>query len=63
MRRTQQLGHFAPYHAFIGQAICQSATKETYSNLKIRWVEGLLTTEVKDRAFITDCFLMTHHGS
>lgn len=41
MRRTQQLGHFTPCPVPIGQANCQSITKEPFSNFTIRWVQGL----------------------
>lgn len=63
-RRTHQLDHFSPCHAPIGQAVCQSITKDPFSNFTARWVQGLLRPSSRElgntnnKESITYCFFL-----
>lgn len=48
MRQTQQLDQFTPFHMPIGQAICQSNTKEPFHCSEV----GTGTIRTKDLVFL-----------
>lgn len=61
MRRTQKSGHFTPYHAPIGQAVCQSFTNKPFHNSQIGGYRHCQNQDkvYDNKASITYSFLIT----